>query len=56
MSYQKLHKELREMEKSPGAVRHLDLGKYGKSLDEALKNQDITQKQYERLNDRFMKL
>lgn len=56
MNYQKLHKELKEMEENPGTIRHLDLGNYSKSLDKALKNKEITQRQYERLNNRFMKI
>lgn len=56
MNYQKLSRELKGMEDNPGTIRFSDLRKYSAQLDTALKNGEITQHQYDRLNKRFMKI
>jgi hypothetical protein len=56
VNYLNLHKELKAMEENPGTVRHLDLRNYSKELDKALENKEITERQYKRLDKRFMKI
>lgn len=56
MNYPQLSRELKNMEENPGTVRFLDLRKYSKQLDAALEYEEITQQQYDHLNERFMKI
>lgn len=55
-TYEKLRNELKQMESDKTAVFHRHLREYGKKLDNALKNNQITESQYSRLLNRFMAL